>query len=65
MNDKEFEKLTFEQAIEMLEDVVDKLNQSSTSLDDALELFEKGTKLTSICKNKLNEAKIKITELEK
>lgn len=65
MNDKEFEKLTFEQAIEMLEDVVNKLNQSSTSLDDALELFEKGTKLTSICKNKLNEAKIKITELEK
>lgn len=65
MKEINFDKLSFEEAVEMLEKIVDELNEPTTTLDASLELFEKGTKLVKICKTKLNDAKIKITELEK
>lgn len=61
----DYDKLSYEEAVSLLEEIVEKLNESSTSLDDALALFEAGTKLTSICTKKLNDAKAKIIEIEK
>lgn len=59
------DNLTYEQAIRRLEEIVTTLESNETSLDDALKLFEEGTRLTSFCNKKLNEAKQKITEIEK
>lgn len=58
------ENLTYEQAITRLEEIVGILEKNDVSLDDSLALFEEGTKLVSFCTNKLNNAKIKITEIE-
>ena len=58
-------ELTYEQAVERLEEIVVKLEKNDIPLDDALKLFEEGTKLTSFCKKKLDEAKQKITTINK
>ena len=62
MSEKE---LTYEQAVKRLDEIVDLLDKNDISLDEALKLFEEGTKLTAFCSGKLYEAKQKITELEK
>ena len=58
-------KMTYEEAVKRLEEIVEKLEKNEVSLDEALELFEEGCALTSFCTSKLNEAKQKITELDK
>ena len=57
--------LTYEKAISRLDEIVSLLEKNEVSLDDALALFEEGTRLTAFCSKKLNEAKQKITEIEK
>jgi len=59
---KEFD---FEQAFNNLEEIVDKLESGQENLENSLELFEKGIKLTEICRNKLNAADQRIKELIK
>ena len=59
------EKITYEQATQRLDEIVSILERNEVSLDESLALFEEGTKLTAFCTKNLNEAKIKITELEK
>ncbi|MDO4364069.1 MAG: exodeoxyribonuclease VII small subunit [Clostridia bacterium] len=58
-------ELTYEQAISRLEEIVGILEKNEVSLDEALSLFEEGTKLTSFCADKLKNAKAKITEINK
>lgn len=58
-------ELTYEQAISRLEEIVGILEKNEVSLDEALALFEEGTKLTSFCADKLKNAKAKITEINK
>lgn len=62
MSEKE---LTYESAVKRLDEIVLSLEKNDVSLDDALSLFEEGTRLTAFCTKKLNEAKQKITEIEK
>ena len=59
------EQLTYEQAVKRLDEIVALLEKNEVSLDEALELFEEGTRLTAFCTKKLSEAKQKITEIEK
>ncbi len=56
---------TFEEAITQLGDIVRKLDTGSTSLDEAMELFEQGIKLTKECNKMLDEAEQKVNILIK
>lgn len=58
-------KQTFEEAITQLGDIVRKLDTGSTTLDEAMELFEKGIKLTKECNKMLDEAEQKVNILIK
>lgn len=58
-------EMTYEKAIERLEEIVSLLEKNETSLDDSMKLFEEGTKLSAFCAEKLKSAQQKITELEK
>ncbi len=51
---------TFEQSMTELEDIVTKLEAGDITLDDSLELFEKGIKLAKSCQKKLDEAEKKV-----
>lgn len=58
-------EMTYEKAIERLEEIVSLLEKNEISLDESMKLFEEGTKLSRFCAEKLKNAQQKITELEK
>lgn len=58
-------KKTFEQSIMELAEIVRKLDNGQTPLDEAMELFEKGVQLTKECNQMLDAAEQKINILLK
>lgn len=58
-------KLSFEDTLKRLEEIVDTLEKGDIPLDDAIKLFEEGIKASKICKEKLEGAEKKIKELIK
>lgn len=59
------EKKTFEQSIMELGEIVRKLDNGQTPLDEAMELFERGVKLTKECNEMLDSAEQKVSILLK
>lgn len=57
------EKMSFEESIAKLEEIVKELEDENISLEESMEKFEMGIKLSSNCLKKLNEAEGKIEEL--
>lgn len=55
------EELSFEEALEALEDTVERLSDSSTTLDQTLVLYSEGVKYLNRCRAKLTEVEAKIT----
>jgi len=55
----------FETAFSRLEQILDKMNSGSVSLDESLKLYEEADKLIISCSKKLNEAEKKIEILIK
>lgn len=53
-------KKTFEDSINELEEIVQKLEKGDCPLDEAVKLFEKGIKISNECHKTLNEAEQKI-----
>ena len=56
------EKMTFEQAIKRLEEIVDLLENNETSLDDSVELFQEGVQLSQYC-SKLGNVENKVSKI--
>ena len=54
---------SFEESILSLEKVIKKLESTSTSLDEMIQLYEDGINLTNVCKSKLDVAEQRITKL--
>ena len=59
------ENITFEKAIEELEDIIKSLEQGDVPLDKTIELYERGAKLKDFCEKKLKDAEIKIKKINK
>ena len=55
--------ISFEESMLSLEKVNEKLESGSTSLDEMVQLYEEGIKLTHACKSKLAYAEERITSL--
>ncbi|WP_026674918.1 exodeoxyribonuclease VII small subunit [Alkalihalobacterium bogoriense] len=47
-------EITFELALEQLEEVVDKLEQGDVPLEEAIAMFQEGMKLSKVCHDKLS-----------
>ena len=58
-------KDTFESALAELESILKKLESGSQDLNTMLDLFERGLKLTNICRKKLEDAENRVTTLVK
>ena len=58
-------QLTFEEAMQKLEQINLQLQQSNTSLTKAIELYQQGLSLANYCKQQLLSATKKIEELNK
>ncbi|MDQ0161399.1 exodeoxyribonuclease VII small subunit [Bacillus alveayuensis] len=53
---KEEKELTFEQAMEQLEQIVEKLEEGDVPLEKAIQYFQEGMLLSKICHEKLTHA---------
>lgn len=56
-------KRTFEEAMNELEEIVEKLENGELTLDQSLECFQKGIELSKYCNKRLDEVEKKITVL--
>jgi exodeoxyribonuclease VII small subunit len=50
----------FEEALRELEEIVNRLEQGEIPLEEALQLFEQGVKLSRYCHTKLDEAQKRV-----
>ena len=65
MNNSHFSKLTFEQSMKRLEKIIDDLENGNVQLENAVSLYSEGIQLQDHCKNKLENAKLKINKIAK
>lgn len=56
-------KLSFEKAMEQLEQIVQELESEELPLEKAIKKFEEGIKLSKFCNQKLEESEKKVTVL--
>ena len=63
-NMSEMERPSFEQALEELEGIVQRLEQEEVSLEESIELYQKGVKLSKKCSEILEKAELKIKEVQ-
>ena len=57
------EKLTFEQALEQLEERIAEMEQEALPLEEAMEKYEEAIGLLNHCRRKLDEAEKKVSRL--
>lgn len=63
MSKKKQSPFDFEQALEELETLVTAMEEGDMSLEDSLQAFEKGIKLTRDCQSALKQAEQKVQVL--
>lgn len=63
MKQLDFSKITFEDALAQLENIVRELEAGKIKLDDAVEAYEKATALKNFCEEKLKNAQLKIEKI--
>lgn len=59
------ESMKYEEAMQRLQEIVSLLENGEANLDESLSLFEEGTKLSTFCYKKLNEAEQRIENFSK
>jgi exodeoxyribonuclease VII small subunit len=63
MSDQPIEKMSFEEAMRALEDIVGQLDSGNVELDASIKLFERGAALKAHCEVKLKEAEAKVAAI--
>lgn len=58
------DELTFEQVISELQQTVARLEEGGLPLDEALALFERGMHLVAVCAGQLDQAQLRVVEIE-
>lgn len=56
--------MSFEQALEALEEIVEKLESGKGKLDEAIGSYERGAALKRHCETKLREAQAKVSQIQ-
>ena len=63
MSNHKEETITFEQAIEELENIINRLEKGDVPLDETIKLYEKGSELKDFCEKKLESAEVKVQKI--
>ena len=56
--------IKFEEALEKLAEINQKLESDEISLEESVNLFKEGLELSKLCQKKLEEAKLEIEKFE-
>ncbi len=65
MSIKSIAKLSFEDGMRRLEEIINSLESGKVELENAVELYNEGMKLQEYCEEKLNNAKLKVEKIVK
>ncbi len=57
-------KMTFEQAMNRMEEITARLADGNLGIDESLTLYEEGVRLAAFCDEKLKDVQRKITTLQ-
>ena len=60
----DIKKLSFEEALEKLENIVRELESGKIKLDDAVSAYEQAVALKKLCQDKLAAAALKVEKIE-
>ena len=60
---KKVKKLSFEETLQRLETIVEKMETSEATLEKSLDWFEEGMELIKSCRDELEQAEQKVQEL--
>lgn len=58
-------KMTYEQSVQRLDEIVRSMEKGDAPLEEALKLFEEGSALIAACGKMLDEAEQKVVKLKK
>jgi exodeoxyribonuclease VII small subunit len=61
--EKPIEELTYEKSLEELDNVLDSLEQGDRDLEETLVLYERGKQLLGHCRDLLDQAQLRVSEL--
>lgn len=56
-------ELSFEQAFAELEDIVGRLESGELTLEESVQVFERGRQLSDYCQDILDKAELRVTQL--
>lgn len=59
----DIEKLSFEDALSQLEEIVAQLERGDVELEKSIEIYERGAKLKAHCEAKLKSAELKVEQI--
>lgn len=57
-------EMKFEEALNKLAEINEKLSAEDISLEDSVKLFKEGVELTKLCQKKLDDAKQEIEQIK-
>lgn len=57
------ENLSFEEALRELESIVRQLEEGKITLDQAIQAYEKGAALRTLCETKLKNARLRVDQI--
>ena len=57
--------VSFEEALDRLREIVNKLNSGDIPLEETVQLFEEGVRLAESCRKRLEEEKLRVETLSK
>ena len=60
---KDLEDLSFEEALELLDETVEALDSGSLTLAQSMSMYERGMKLARVCNEMLTSAEMRITRI--
>jgi exodeoxyribonuclease VII small subunit len=58
-------KMTYEEAVSRIEEIVSKLENEQVPLDESIKLYKEGMELSLFCSKKLDTAQKEVEELKK
>ena len=58
-------KMTFEDSVKRIDEITELLENSQTSLDDAIKLFEEGSRIAAECSQILKNAELSVKKFAK
>ncbi len=65
MKQKPLEKMSFEEAVEALEQLVQEVEDGEVSLHDLVSRYEYGSKLLKYCRGLLGDAEMRLQQFDK